>query len=72
MKGIKGLGLDPNFPILPVLLAALSAWYFGWVTGRKESEQGIPYREIIIEGQSFRIPAIVYDAILGNRQIQLP
>lgn len=70
MKRTKGITLD--FPIVPVLLAAVSAWYFGWVTGRKEAEQGVPYREVIVEGQSFRIPAVVYDAIFGNKQIIIP
>lgn len=46
-----------------VILAALSAWYFGYLHSKKETEAGLKPREITIEGQKILIPDIVYTAL---------
>ena len=44
-----------------ILLAAVSAYYFGWVQGKKEvtTQAG----EIVIGGQKFLVPRNIYDQI---------
>lgn len=44
-----------------VLLAAASAFYFGWVYG--QTHTGV--QEIIIEGQKIQVPKEIYDQVKG-------
>jgi len=46
-----------------ILLAAVSAFYFGYLHGRREAESGVKPGEIIIEGKRIKVPASVYDTI---------
>lgn len=46
-----------------VLLAAVSAFYFGYLHGRKEAEKGLKPYEIVIEGKRITVPASVYENI---------
>lgn len=47
-----------------VILAALSAWYFGWLAGRKETLTGLIPGEITIENQKILIPAVISKFLL--------
>jgi len=46
-----------------VIIAALSAFYLGYLHGRKETIAGLKPREIIIEGHKIIIPSAVYEQL---------
>lgn len=46
-----------------VILAALSAFYLGWLKGREETIAGLKPGEINIEGKKILIPSGIYTQI---------
>jgi hypothetical protein len=46
-----------------ILIAAVSAFYFGYLYGRREAESGVKAGEIVIEGKRIQVPASVYETI---------
>jgi hypothetical protein len=51
--------------LFAVLLAAVTAYYFGWLSGTKNAIAGVKPGEIVIDGQKYLIPSEVYNQIKG-------
>jgi hypothetical protein len=49
-----------------IILAAVSAYYFGWVKGQDDGIKGIKPGEIVIDGKKIVLPQSVYQIIKGT------
>lgn len=49
-----------------IILAAISAYYFGWTKGQDDAVKGIKPGEIVIDGQKIMLPQSVYQIIKGT------
>lgn len=52
-------------PWIQILFAAVSAYYFGYLYGRKETLSGMQPGQVIIDGQAYVVPQNVYNTISG-------